>query len=129
MLDFSGHQQAFVASERNGAWHAAIEVPGTGALNKGRVAGVSSVSCASAGNCTAGGFYADGSGHHQAFVASERDGAWHAAIEVPGTGALNKGREAGVASVSCAWAGNCAAGGHYTGPSRHTPAVVGSEAQ
>src|SRR5258708_39782042 len=105
MLDFSGHQQAFVASERNGAWHAAIEVPGTGALNKGRVAGVSSVSRASAGNCPAGGFYADGSGHPLAFVASELNGARHAAIEGPGTGAPDKGREGRAPSVACASAG------------------------
>ncbi|HEX2322792.1 MAG TPA: hypothetical protein VHJ18_27770 [Streptosporangiaceae bacterium] len=42
-----------------GPWGRAIEVPGLGALNKGAdaidVSGVSSFSCASAGNCAAGG--------------------------------------------------------------------------
>jgi hypothetical protein len=52
-------------------WQAAIEVPGTAALNKGGVAGVASVSCASAGNCSAGGHSTDSSGHSQALVASE----------------------------------------------------------
>src|SRR5258706_531022 len=109
-----GHRQAFVASEPNGTWHAAIEVPGTAALNKGGFATVSSVSCASAGNCAAGGYYNDLDNGGQAFVASELDGAWRTAIEVPGTAALNPlGAE--VASVSCASAGNCAAGGFYTG--------------
>src|SRR5262245_41964999 len=125
--DGSGHQQAFVASETNGTWHAAIEVPGTAALNKGGNATVNSVSCASAGNCTAGGSYTDGSGHHQAFVASEANGAWHAAIEVPGTAALNKGGGARVSSVSCASAGNCAAGGGYKDGSRHHQVFVASE--
>ena len=116
-----------MASETNGTWHAAIEVPGTGGLNKGGNAAVKSVSCASAGNCAAGGGYTDGSGHHQAFVASETNGTWHAAIEVPGTAALNKRGEAGVSSVSCASAGNCAAVGGYKDSSRHHQAFVASE--
>jgi hypothetical protein len=46
-------------------------VPGLGTLNKGRNASVTSVSCASAGNCAAGGTYHDGSGNQQAFVVSQ----------------------------------------------------------
>jgi hypothetical protein len=53
-----------------GTWHAAVEVPGTRALNKGPSGEVNSVSCASAGNCVAGGFYTDGDGLSQAFVTS-----------------------------------------------------------
>jgi hypothetical protein len=51
-------------------WGSAQEVPGTAALNTGGNAEINSVSCASAGNCTAGGSYTDGSGHRQVFVAS-----------------------------------------------------------
>src|SRR5258706_5485394 len=125
--DGSGHQQAFVASETNGTWHAAIEVLGTAALNKGDRADVLSVSCPSAGNCAAGGRFTDGSGHIQAFVASETNGTWHAAIEVPGTATLNKRGDAWVHSLSCAPAGNCAAGGSYKDGSRHMQAFVASE--
>jgi hypothetical protein len=46
-------------------------VPGTPALNKGGTARIYSVSCGSAGNCSAGGWYTDGPGHVQAFVVSE----------------------------------------------------------
>jgi 23S rRNA G2069 N7-methylase RlmK/C1962 C5-methylase RlmI len=52
----------------------AEEVPGTAALNTFSYAGVESVSCASAGNCSAGGIYAASSGastHYQAFVTDE----------------------------------------------------------
>src|SRR6266851_4995498 len=125
--DGSGHRQAFVASEANGTWHAAIEVPGTAALNIGGGAGVLSVSCASAGNCTAGGYYNDLDNGGQAFVASERDGAWRKAIEVPGTAVLNS-LGAGVASLSCASAGNCAAAGGYTNGEGHRQAFVASDA-
>jgi hypothetical protein len=123
----SGALQAFVASERNGRWGKAIEVPGLAALNAGRLASVSSVSCASAGNCGAGGSYRDGSGAFQAFVASERNGRWGKAIEVPGSGALNTGGNAVVNSVSCGSAGNCAAGGRYVDGSGGFSAFVASE--
>jgi hypothetical protein len=56
---------------RGGTWHTAQKVPGTAALNKGVNAFVSSVSCASAGNCSAGEGYTDSSGHRQAFVVRE----------------------------------------------------------
>jgi len=126
-MDRSGHLQAFEASERNGTWRTAIEVPGTAALNKGGIATVVSVSCASAGNCAAGGDYTDRSRNEQAFVATERNGTWRTAIEVPGTGALNKGGNANVSSVSCASAGDCAVGGSYMDRSGHLQAFVASE--
>ena len=53
-------------------------------------------------------------------------GTWRAAIEVPGTAALNSlGAE--VASLSCASAGSCAAGGSYTDRSGHQQAFVASQ--
>ncbi len=68
------------------SWGRAIEVPGLGALDKGGHAEVFQVSCGSAGNCAAGGFYHDRHGHGQGFVVSERNGVWGRAIEVPGLG-------------------------------------------
>ena len=126
--DVSGHHQAFVAREVKGIWRPAREVPGTAALNKGGLAQVSLVSCARAGDCSAGGYYIDASGHFQAFVVGEARGIWGPAQEVPGTAALNKGREAQVLSVSCARAGDCSAGGFYTDASGHRQAFVVSSA-
>ena len=103
-----------MASQRNGHWRTAIEVPGTRALNAARDAQVFSVSCASPGNCVAGGSYLDRFFNSQVFVASQRNGRWRTAIEVPGTRALNTGGFAQLYSVSCVPAGNCAAGGSYT---------------
>src|SRR5258706_12154834 len=125
--DGSGHTQAFVVSEVNGTWHTAKEVPGTAALNKRGNAAVSSVSCVSAGNCSAGGSYKDGSWHYQAFVASQVNGTWRTAMEVPGTAALNVHGGASIISVSCASAGNCSAGGGYTDSSWHGQALAGGE--
>jgi hypothetical protein len=117
----------FMASERNSVWHWAIEVPGLAALNADGNAEASSVSCGSAGNCAAGGFYTDSSGNAQGFVVSQRDGVWHLAFEVPGLGALNAGGNARVYSVSCASAGNCAAGGFYTDSSGRTEGFLVSQ--
>jgi hypothetical protein len=77
------------------------------------------VSCASTGNCTAGGDYRDGGGRQQAFVVSEKNGSWGPAQQFAGT--LNTGPApgAGVNSVSCASAGNCSAGGFYEDSSGH----------
>ena len=82
--------EAFIVSEIKGTWHAAREVPGTAALNKGD-AQVNAVSCASAGNCSIGGSYYD-SANIQAFVGSEVNGIRGKAVKVPGTAALNKVR-------------------------------------
>ena len=120
----SGRGQAFVVSERNGRWGTATVVPGTQALNAGGLAQVSSVSCASAGNCTIGGSYGDGFGNVKAFVASQRNGRWGKAIKVPGMAALHAVGGASVLSVSCASAGNCAAGGYYVDRVRHSRAFL-----
>ena len=95
-------------------WGRAEEVPGPAALNIGGNAQVTSVSCWSAGNCAAGGFYTRRQGYVQAFVVSQKNGRWGWAEEVPGSAALNAGGNARVASVSCAPGGYCTAGGYYT---------------
>jgi hypothetical protein len=125
--DRSGHAQAFVVTKAGGRWRKAIEVPGTAALNTGGGAFISSVSCAAAGSCAAGGRYRDGSGHLQAFVVTKANGRWRKAIEVPGTAALNAFGLAEVNSVSCAAAGSCTAGGDYRDRRRHHQAFVVSK--
>jgi hypothetical protein len=122
--DNLGHGEAFVVNEVNGTWGKAKEVPGTAALNQGGVGLVTAVSCASAGNCSAGGSYTDSSGHGQVFVVNEVNGTWDKAKEVPGTAALNQGGEAQLVSLSCAPAGTCSAGGVYTDGSGQLQAFV-----
>src|SRR5262249_51108574 len=120
-------RQAFVVSEVNGAWGKAEEVPGLAALDQGGGAAVSSVSCARAGDCGAGGVYADSSGNRQAFVVNEVKGTWRKAAEVPGLAALNQGGGAAIFSVSCARAGNCGASGVYADSSGDSQAFVVNE--
>jgi hypothetical protein len=112
--DGAGREQLFVANQTNGTWGKAIEVPGIAALNVAGNADFITLSCASPGNCSAGGEYSDrAGGFFQAFVVSERNGTWGKAIEVPGIAALNLHDNAEVTALSCASAGNCSAAGHY----------------
>jgi hypothetical protein len=106
---------ASAAPLSGGTWGNAEELPGIAALNTGGTAQVDTLSCASAGNCSVGGYYTDSSDHEQAFVADETDGTWGNAEEVPGTAALNTRGFASVMSVSCTSPGNCSAGGSCRG--------------
>ncbi len=126
------HTSAFVVDETNGHWGKAIEIPGLAALNTNDHGHVTSISCPSRGNCVVAGWYGSASGL-DAYVAEETNGVWGNAIEVPGTAALNVGApgeyaDAGVDSISCATAGNCAVGGAYTDANGHTQAFVADEA-
>jgi hypothetical protein len=75
----------------------------------GSTATLTSVSCASAGNCAVGGSYEDASFRPHAFVISERNSSWGKIIEVSGERALRFITE--VSSVSCPAPGSCAAVG------------------
>ena len=101
-----------MVDEKNGVWGPAIEVPGTAALNSTGYAYVQSVSCASAGNCAAGGSYYDGS-DIQAFVVDEKNGVWGPAIEVPGTATLNSDGYAEVSRSRAAARATASPGGYY----------------
>src|SRR5436305_6560054 len=86
--DGHGLLQAFVVGETNGTWGTARKFPGTAVLNQGGNAVVEAVSCTSAGNCSAGGYYVDAAGALQVFVVGETNGVWGTARKVPGIAAL-----------------------------------------
>ncbi len=72
------------------------------------------MSCASAGNCSAGGYYTDGSGRSPGVRRHQVNGTWGTARGGARHRRPQQGRNAAVNSVSCASAGNCSAGGYYT---------------
>lgn len=125
--DSSGNTQVYVANRVNGTWHAAVELPGTAALNAGGNASLSGVSCGAALNCSAVGFYTDTSFVRHAFVANRVNGTWHNAFQAPGVATLSAGHNATLTSVSCPTAGNCSAGGFYLDSSGSQQAFVLSE--
>jgi hypothetical protein len=125
--DESGELQAFVAGETGGTWGSAIEAPGTGFLNSDGVALALGVSCSSAGNCTAGGAFADSSAHLQAFSINEVNGVWDTAVQLPGVSTLSTGTNSALSWIDCSSSGNCSGVGIYSDPSSHTQSFVDSE--
>lgn len=125
--DSNGNEQAFVADETNGTWGDVRSVPGTGLYPEG--AWVKAISCASPGNCAAGGVFAAGPEDpnklidRQAFVVDETNGVWGYAIQLPLAGGPH-GPNAAVTSISCGSAGNCVAGGYYEDTGNYEAFVV-----
>ena len=126
----SGDLDALADGEVNGAWGTAEEMPGVSQLISPSVT-VASLSCASPGNCAAGGSYnaitEPNNSVEEAFLISETNGAWGAIQEVPGLDALDTGGNEQVTSVSCPAAGDCSAAGYYTDASTGQQAFVVSE--
>jgi hypothetical protein len=114
-VDGSGNAQGVLLSETSGAWATGVKavLPAGASSNPGaRGIVLSSVSCPSAGNCTAVGTYTDSSGSRQGLLLTQTSGAW-----APGVQAVLPAGAAGVvslSSVSCPSAGNCTAVGNYT---------------
>jgi hypothetical protein len=73
------------------------------------------MSCLSAGNCTVGGYYADGSEEYLAMAATETNGVWGAAttVDAPSNEYSSTDPYAFLESVSCWSAGNCVGVGSY----------------
>ena len=102
------------ASPVAGHWGGARQVdlsalqPGQGPI------GIDALSCASPGNCSAGGHYTDSAQHRQAFVVTEDGGTWGEPVELTSGGIpdFNSG-EPLITSLTCPVADNCAVGGFY----------------
>jgi hypothetical protein len=104
----------FVVNEKNGTWGKANKISGVSALNGNLDAQITSMSCASAGNCVVGGNYQNSteSQNNQPFVVAEKNGAWGKAQDVPGTASLTIS-QGDVTSLSCTPAGTCLGVGYY----------------
>jgi hypothetical protein len=112
--DGANNSQAFVASETNGTWGNAVEMPGSASLNVGGVASLFSLSCTSSGDCGGIGVYADANSVGQDFVVNESNGTWGNATAIPGASSLFVNGTGTVPNViSCSSAGNCSAAGFY----------------
>jgi hypothetical protein len=112
-LDGSYNSRGLLLNEVSGTWATGIKA----ALPPGAAANpavdLSSVSCASAGNCSAVGEYRDSSGNTEGLLLNEVSGTWATGIKaaLPPDAAANPMVE--LNSLSCASAGNCAAVGDY----------------
>jgi hypothetical protein len=124
--DSSGNTQGLLLPETSGAWTAAGAIlPSGHASNPFAV--FDAVSCASAGNCTAGGYYTDTAGHDQAMLITEASSAWGHAVKAPLPSGAAAQPYATIESVSCASAGDCGAVGYYYDTSGNPQGVLLTE--
>lgn len=109
--DSSGDVEGFLWTETAGAWGAGVQAtPPANAASNPRVE-FASLSCPSAGNCTAVGEYTDNLGDTEGLMLGETSGSWGTGVEaiVPvGTGSET---ETNLQEVQCPSAGNCTAFG------------------
>jgi len=122
--DSSGHAQGWLLSEVSGVWATGVEAIPPANAGANPVVLLTSLSCASAGNCTALGSYLDGSGHRQALLMEESSGSWATGMQVsaPANAAADPATSLG--SVSCAVAGNCTVVGSYLDSSGHQQGLL-----
>lgn len=112
---------AFLVDEVSGTWDPVhfvdtdVHDPHDDPLNY--VDSLISVSCSSAGNCSAGGYYGMYGKTGFPFVISETGGSWTAPARVTtppgGEGVVTWGGDQTITSVSCPSDGNCTAVGFY----------------
>jgi hypothetical protein len=120
--DSSGRTQGLLVSETGGTWGAGLKatLPANAAPSPAALRGLfadvflPSVSCASAGDCSAVGYYFDSSGNRQGLLLSERGGTWATGVEASAPANAASNPFVFIASVSCASAGNCNAAGAYS---------------
>src|SRR5439155_924071 len=113
---------AFAAS-----WAPGVEASLPGDAGSNPFVTPSSVSCASAGNCGAVGYYTDSSNHQQGLLLSETAGTWAPGVEASLPANAGSIPFVSPTSVSCASAGNCSAVGHYHDSSNHRQGLLLSE--
>jgi Fibronectin type III domain len=114
-LDSASSDQPLIETETNGVWAVSApnltHLPDAGATTEFSI--LSSVSCVSAGNCTAVGTYYDLSNDEHGLVETETNGTWAPAEASLAGLSTNSDADAYFNSVSCASAGNCTAVGVY----------------
>ena len=113
-----GDQEAFTQSSTDGVWSEALPVVfAAGVASNAPSAELKVVSCASVGNCTAGGAFATASGGREAFTMTSTNGVWgQATPAVFASGVQNSTPDADVKAVQCVSVGNCTAVGRFTTP-------------
>lgn len=109
--DSSGDVEGFLWTETAGAWGAGVQAtPPANAASNPRVE-FASLSCPSAGNCTAVGEYTDNSGDTEGLMLGETSGTWGTGLEAIVPVGEGSETETNLKEVQCPSAGNCTAFG------------------
>jgi hypothetical protein len=125
--DSSGNRQGLLLTETAGVWATGLQATLPANADSTQSVGLTSVSCASAGNCTAAGSYEDSSGKTQYLLLTETAGAWATGVEATLPANAGSNYEVSLTSVSCASPGNCTAVGNYTDNAGNTQGLLLSQ--
>ncbi|HKD94723.1 MAG TPA: PASTA domain-containing protein [Gaiellaceae bacterium] len=113
-------ENGLLLTERSGKWQTGVEAVLPQNAIPGQPVSLTSISCASAGNCSAVGTYNDDDGSKdlttpRGLLLTEKAGTWRAGVEAvpPANSATGGDYQVDVDSVSCGSAGNCVAVGTY----------------
>src|SRR5439155_244053 len=122
--DSSGHTQGLLLTETAGTWATGVEASLPAGAGTDPNVFLASVSCGSAGNCSAVGNYHESSGHRQALLLTETAGTWATGVaaSAPANAASDPG--AHLDSVSCPSPGDCTAVGAYDDSSGHRQGLL-----
>ncbi len=128
--DSAGKYQGFLVNEVNGKWQAATELKlPSGSTSAGANGGVTSVTCASAGSCSAATAYYDASGVYQTGVSSETSNVWQSVLQLTlPNGASTIGVDGGIYGILCQTPTSCSASGSYQSGSTYQGFTVNSNA-
>ena len=123
----AGHTEAFTMTSNDGEWEQARPAEfAAGIQHQLRLGAFYSVSCASAGNCTAVGHFMNSYGYYEAFTMTSITGEWETAKpQVFPDGIQYKSEpDASLSSVSCVLPGNCTAVGKFRNRSTNDAAFT-----
>ena len=111
--DSSGHQQGLEIPESSTTWGTGLAalLPAGAAANP--AVSLTSVSCASAGECAAVGSYNDASNHTLGLLISESAGSWMTGLAPTLPADAASSPAVALTSISCPSAGDCDAVGSY----------------
>ena len=110
----SADDQGLLATRSAGTWAAGVKAAlPAGAAGAPDVV-VHSVSCTSAGDCSAVGDYKDTGGRRQGLLLTQASGTWATGVKATLPAGTDATSEAVTAAVSCTSPGNCSAVGRYT---------------
>ena len=124
--DTSGNREGLLLTETAGTWGTGVEaaLPANAASSNLGHMDVNSVSCPSAGNCSAAGYYYDSTGSLQGLLLTETAGTWATGVEASLPAGAGPSPGVDITSVSCPSAGNCSAVGDYYDTSVHVQGLL-----
>ncbi len=111
--DSAGVFEGLLLSETAGAWGTGVEAPAPANTASNGEVRLDGLSCPSAEDCTAVGFYIDSAGDEQGLMLSETSGTWGAGVEARMPAGARSEPGAELHEVQCPSVGNCTAAGVY----------------